>query len=224
MLFVVKDFDLVSEFVNFPLAVVHFLLVWIDQLPDIDQQPLRGRQVSLRNVLDPQIHSLRLHSRQHLTDFIQCLLNEGDLPLGMNNLRASPPELSQHFLYFKLILFLNSELLSLPHPLALRIFILQVPDLLIFLRQLVLIDLLDSFGFHWGRLPHVIAPRLGLSVRIDWIGGIGLVVAVVEPNASIFEEPEFLGGEGPWRDVVLPHEVVIFCAHLKLSDYRITIK
>ena len=73
-----------------------------------------------------------------------------------------------------------------------QVFVLQIPYLLFLLRELVLVHLLEGLVFGGGctSVGHVRNFRSGLSVRI--IGPVELIfiIAVIETDASLFEEPQ----------------------------------
>ncbi len=72
VMLVCEGLDLVAQGGDLPPVLLQLLLLGVDQVPDLQQQPVVGRQFVLRHASQPVVHVLRDQPCHHLADLRQC--------------------------------------------------------------------------------------------------------------------------------------------------------
>jgi hypothetical protein len=102
--------------------------------------------------------------------------------------------------------------LGLPHFLPLHILILQIPDLFIFLRYLILINLLKCLILQWWCISQItlcFVPSFSIHIALVLL----FLITVIQSYAPAFQEPQLLGSQRPRGDLVLAHEAFVVSGH-----------
>lgn len=147
VLLIVQNFYLLSQLPHLTLVVLQIFFPREQQLPHLHHHPLRRRQLPLRQILQPQIDRLRSHTSAHLLHPVYCLLYQRNLTLGLDHLRTSISKLSQDLFHLQLVLRLKTMSLRLHKLVPMGELGLQVGDLLLLHRQLLLVDLPQGLIF-----------------------------------------------------------------------------